>query len=218
MGVMNFNTQHILDFLKSSPYPIKLVAVTKSFDLPTTQALIQSGIKVIGESRVEKAVEKFPHLPVIEKHFIGQIQSKKIKSIVEHFDVIQSVSSNKHLLKIEAVARVLNKKIEVFLQFNISGELQKAGYPMGECSGLEGVLMGLNFVQVMGVMGMASNTSDESVIRAQFAHLRQRRDELQKKHPSITELSMGMSSDYKIAIEEGATVLRIGRGLSQPPQ
>lgn len=218
MGVMNFNTQHILGFLKSALRRVKLIAVTKYFDLPTTQALIQSGVEAIGESRVEKAIEKFPYLPPVERHFLGQIQSKKIKPIVEHFDVIQSVSSNKYLLKIEDVARSMNKKVDVFLQFNISNEAQKSGYALDDILDIEKYLDQLQFIRVVGVMGMASNTSDESVVRAQFVHLRQRRDALQKNHPSITELSMGMSSDYKIAIEEGATVVRIGRGLLQSPQ
>ena len=189
------------------------MAVTKSFDIPTTQALITAGVEAIGENRLEVAAVKFPHLAPVEKHFIGQIQSKKIKKIVEWFDVIQSVGTTEHLLKIEAVARELKKKIDVFLQFNISGEVQKAGYSLSQIEEIKEALNKIHFIQVTGVMGMASDTSDTVVIRHQFQNLRKIRNQLQKEFPSISELSIGMSADYTIAIEEGATLVRIGRSL-----
>ncbi len=210
---MNFNLQPILNELQKAPHPVKLVAVTKSFEVETTKALIKAGASAIAENRVERAVEKLPQLPSVETHFIGQIQSKKIKSIVQLFDVIESVGSNQHLLKIDGLAQALNKKVDVFLQFNISEESQKSGYSIQDLEAVEKGMSQLQFIRVVGLMGMASNTSDASVIRSQFASLRHLRDELQKRHSTIRELSMGMSSDYRMAIEEGATVVRIGRAL-----
>lgn len=194
--------------------PIKLVAVTKYFDLKITQALIQAGVKVIGENRVEKAEEKFPFLPVsVEKHFIGQLQSKKLERIIRLFDVIQSVGSMEHLLKIDQVAQGLKKNFHVFLQFNISEEMQKGGFGLNQLEVVKEVLQKIHFIQVTGVMGMAQEGASELTLHQQFGKLREVRDELQKTSPQITELSMGMSEDYLIALQEEATVLRIGRRL-----
>lgn len=211
---MNSSALKIIEFiLQKAPRPVKLVAVTKYAALPDIQRLIEWGIVAIAENRVEAAGEKFPHLPPVEKHFIGQIQSRKIRRIVELFDVIQSVGSIDHLNKIDQMAGELGKKIQVFLQFNISGENQKSGFKPDQLNKIAEALFRIQVVQVIGLMGMASDTQDQDLIRRQFATLRELRDQLRKEFPHITELSMGMSSDYPIAIEEGATVVRIGRGI-----
>jgi len=170
-------------------------------------------------------------LPV-EKHFIGQIQSRKIKRIVELFDVIQSVGSIEHLQRIENEADKRQKDIRVLLQFNISGEERKGGFNENnleqiiqaiaskslsansrELADRDKIILATHHIKIIGVMGMASHTDDEEIVRKQFGLLKTIRDRLQEKFPKITELSMGMSDDYKIALEEGATMLRIGRAL-----
>lgn len=206
----------IQSHLQKARQSVKLVAVTKYANVKTAQQLIEAGVEAVGENRLEVAEQKFAQLPSglqFEKHFIGQIQSKKIRKIVELFDVIQSVSSNKHLLKLDQVAGELGKKIQIFLQFNVSNEPQKGGYSPADAEDVKKILSQIAHVEVIGLMGMASNTKDEQMIRTQFKTLRELRNELQKDFPSIKELSMGMSNDYQIAIEEGATVVRIGRGL-----
>lgn len=213
---MNFqNLQKIQFILQKTPQSAQLVAVTKSFDLIQTKALIEAGVVMIAENRVEKAMEKFPHLPeTIEKHFIGRVQSKKIPKLVQWFDVIESIGSIEHLLKIDYEAQKQNKKIRVLLQFNISGEPQKDGFNIDECEKVQSSFSDLHNVQVIGLMGMATDTEDQDVIHSQFQKLRLLRDQFEKKFPTVRELSMGMSSDYRIALKEGATMVRLGRSLA----
>ena len=211
------------------PRKIALVAVTKYVGIDETNEVIRAGVSAIGENRIEDAEKKFPDLlPVdstdstsspqsgssqVEKHFIGQIQSRKIKRIVELFDVIQSVGSIEHLQKIEDEAIKQRRDTRVLLQFNISEEKQKSGFNRNEIEKITTAISTIHRVKIIGVMGMASQTSDEDIVRKQFQLLKSIRDELHATYPTITELSMGMSDDYKIALEEGATMLRIGRAL-----
>jgi PLP dependent protein len=197
----------------SVPKTATLVAVTKGVTVGEINQVIKTGVKAIGENRVEDFGEKLPHLLPVEKHFIGQIQSRKIKRIIELFDVIQSVGSIEHLEKIEKEAEAQHKHLKILLQFNISGETQKGGFGASDIENILRAVATIKFVKVTGVMGMASNTQDSDVIRKQFRVLRDIRDRLRAQFPTITELSMGMSNDYRIAIEEGATMLRIGRAL-----
>ena len=207
------------------PQKVTLVAVTKSVEIEETNEVIKAGVKAIGENRVEDAEKKFPHLLPAEKHFIGQIQSRKIKRIVELFDVVQSVSSVEHLEKIEKEALAQHKPIKVLLQFNISGGGQRGGIKQDEIgkiplpanshelADMNQTISTIHHVKIIGVMGMASNTKEADVVRKQFRLLKDTRDQLRARFPEIAELSMGMSNDYKIALEEGATMLRVGRLL-----
>ncbi|OFZ10215.1 MAG: hypothetical protein A3D92_22170, partial [Bacteroidetes bacterium RIFCSPHIGHO2_02_FULL_44_7] len=199
---------------------VTLVAVTKSVGIEETNEVIKAGVRAIGENRIEDAEKKFPHLLPVEKHFIGQIQSRKIKRIVELFDVIQSVGSIEHLQRIENEADKQQKDIRVLLQFNISGEKQRGGFnpeelgkiiqaiasdPLSansrELADKGKIILAIRHVEIIGVMGMASQTNDMAIVRKQFRLLKSIRDELRTTYPAITELSMGMSDEYKIAIE-----------------
>ena len=236
-GPQNFNMnkkffEQLTEYLNRFPRKILLVAVTKYAGVEETDEVIKAGVRAIGENRVEDAEKKFPHLLPVEKHFIGQIQSRKIKRIAELFDVIQSVASIPHLLKIEEETIRQHKDIGVLLQFNISGEERKGGFnennleqiiqaiasgPLSanshELADRDKIILATHHVKIIGVMGMVSRTHDEEIVRKQFRLLKSIRDELHAIYPTITELSMGMSDDYKIALEEGATMLRIGRAL-----
>ena len=231
----------ITEEIRKIPQKVTLVAVTKSVDIDETNEVIRAGARAIGENRVEYFEKKFPHILPVEKHFIGQIQSRKIKRIVELFDVIQSVGSIKHLQKIENEASVQGKSLQIFLQFNISGEGRKSGFRPDEFGRItiandslsvnshaaparsfmrrreltdkERAIATVRHVKIIGVMGMATDTKDAEVVRKQFRLLKTIRDRLHTGFPEITELSMGMSHDYKIALEEGATMVRIGRAL-----
>ncbi|OGG58006.1 hypothetical protein A3C86_02345 [Candidatus Kaiserbacteria bacterium RIFCSPHIGHO2_02_FULL_49_16] len=232
--------EQLTEYLNRFPRKILLVAVTKYVGVEETNEVIKAGVRAIGENRVEDSEKKFPHLlpadstgsPRVEKHFIGQIQSRKIKRIVELFDVIQSVGSIEHLQRIENEADKRQKDIRVLLQFNISGEERKGGFNENnleqiiqaiaskslsansrELADRDKIILATHHIKIIGVMGMASHTDDEEIVRKQFGLLKTIRDRLQEKFPKITELSMGMSDDYKIALEEGATMLRIGRAL-----
>ena len=215
----------IKDGINKAPQKVTLVAVTKSVGIEETNEVIKAGVSAIGENRVEDFERKFPQLLPIEKHFIGQIQSRKIKRIVELFDVIQSVSSIEYLKKIDAEALAQVKPTKVLLQFNISGEVRKGGFKQDELGnnslpansreliGMNQTISTTHHIKIIGVMGMATNTEDGETVRKQFRRLKDIRDQLRARFPEIIELSMGMSNDYKIALEEGATMLRIGRAL-----
>lgn len=230
MNIENFN--RITNELRQLERKVTLVAVTKSVGVEETNAVIRAGVSAIGENRIEDFEIKLPQLLPIEKHFIGQIQSRKIKRIVELFDVIQSVGSLKHLEHIEREATDQNKNVQVLLQFNISQESQKGGFGLSANSreladevdirlrsiacrqaDMDNAISAIHHVKIIGVMGMATDTKDTAVVRKQFRLLKGIRDQLHGKYPEITELSIGMSNDYKIALEEGATMLRIGRAL-----
>src|SRR3989338_9774925 len=211
---------------------VTLVAVTKRVGIYETNEVIKAGVTAIGENRVEDFEKKLPQLLPVEKHFIGQIQSRKIKRIVELFDCIQSVGSIEHLERIEKEARTQKKPVKVLLQFNISGEFQKGGFDQDnlgqiiqaiagnllsansrELADKGKVILAIHHAEITGVMGMASNTGETEAVRTQFRRLKGIRDQLRARFPEIIELSMGMSNDYKIALEEGSTMLRIGRTL-----
>jgi PLP dependent protein len=210
---MNKIYNKIAQEINNSQRKILFVAVTKNVDTDSTNEIIRDGATAIGENRIEAFVDKEAGLLPIEKHFIGQIQSKKIKKIVKLFDVIQSVSSIKHLKKINDEAINQGKDIRVLLQFNISNEMQKGGFDPRDTKQIILDIGDIHGVRIVGVMGMATDTDDTEIIRKQFQRLRGIRDEFSLVYPDTIDLSMGMSNDYKIAIEEGASMLRIGSVL-----
>lgn len=208
--IMNKIYNKILEDISNSQRKILLVAVTKNVDTDATNEIIKDGALAIGENRIEAFVGKEGSLLPVEKHFIGQIQTKKIKKIVRLFDVVQSVGSIKHLKKINDEAVKQKKDIRVLLQFNISDEMQKSGFDIKDTKQIISDIGDIKSALIVGVMGMATNTSDTEIIRKQFQRLKSIRDEFSLVYPDMVELSMGMSNDYKIAIDEGATILRIG--------
>lgn len=210
---MNKIYNKIVQEIKDSQREILLVAVTKNVDTDSTNEIIRDGALAIGENRIEAFARKEASLLPVEKHFIGQIQSKKIKKIVKLFDVIQSVSSIKHLRKINNEATSQKKEIRVLLQFNISNEIQKGGFDPNDTKQIILDIGDIHGVRIAGVMGMAADTADTEVIRKQFRLLRGIRDEFSLVYPDMVEFSMGMSNDYRIAIEEGASILRVGSVL-----
>ncbi len=210
---MNKIYNKIVEEIKDSKRKILIVAVTKNVGIDSTNEIIRDGATAIGENRIEAFACKEASLQRCEKHFIGQIQSGKIKRIVKLFDCIQSVSSIKHLKKINDEAISQNKDIRVLLQFNISEETQKGGFDPRDTKQIISDIGEIKGVRMVGVMGMATDTDDTEIIRKQFRRLKCIRDEFRLVYPEMVELSMGMSNDYRIAIEEGASMLRIGSVL-----
>ena len=175
------------------------------------------GIISIGENRVLDAVEKFQFLenmPKLEKRFIGHLQSNKAKKCINAFDTIDSIHSLKLLKKVSKECEKSKKTIEVLLEINTSGEPQKKGFSLKNKGEILSCFDVKN-VQVTGLMTMAPFTKDEKKIRSCFSLLRNLKNKLNKSLPSklLKELSMGMSNDYEIAIEEGATQIRLGTVL-----
>lgn len=160
--------------------------------------LSESGLTRIAENRLEEALEKFLKLPKVEKHFIGKLQSRKIKKIVENFDVIQSVENLEQAKKISGCG----KKIKIMLEVNIAGKENRSGAKPEESEKLIAEIKKLPNVELIGVMGIASRENP----RKEFKLLKSLQGDL-------PECSMGMSEDYEIAIEEGSTMLRLGRIL-----
>ncbi len=210
--------QKNIDEIKSQiPAKTRLVAVSKFHGVDEILKAYNSGHKIFGESRVQELIEKQPHLPQdIEWHFIGRLQRNKVKFIVPFIDCIHSVDSDRLLRQIERQATIVDRVIPCLLQIHIAEEDTKAGFTEEECwTFLESEKWReYKHIQLAGLMGMATFTEDEAIVRREFAKLQTYFDKV-KKHffaesPQFKEISMGMSSDYSIAVEEGSTIIRVG--------
>lgn len=192
--------------LQEEKLNLKLVAVTKEKSVPgILEMLKRTGAKRIGENRLKEAEEKFPNLPKeIEKHFIGKLQSRKIRKIVELFDVIQSLENLEQAKAISKRAGDLGRIMKCMLQINISRLPQRSGAKADEAKTLITEIQKLPNIKLIGVMGMAS--TEKRKAREEFKLLK-------SLQANLPECSMGMSDDYQIAIEEGSTMLRLGRIL-----
>ena len=210
-----------LDSIKQSiaHYNVKIIAVTKYFGLKAIKAGYEAGIRDFAESRALEAIEKIEQLPqeIRENstfHIIGHLQSNKVDKVVKHFDVIQSVDSLKIASAISKAACSLNKRERILLQVNNAGEEQKSGYSKEQLRKEIGDILTLEGIEVIGLMNMAPPGASEDELTRLFKDMREFRDELEKSsNITLKELSMGMSDDYKVAVKEGATMVRIGRKL-----
>ncbi len=189
-----------------------LVAVSKTKPVEDIQALYNLGQRDFGENYVQELVEKAAALPKdIRWHFIGHLQSNKIKYIAPFVHLIHGVDSLNLLKEINKQAAKNNRIIDCLLQVHIATEETKFGFDESELNGLNGpVAIGLKNVHIKGLMGMASFSNDTNLVRSEFKKLKQLYDQLPTLHLTPFTLSMGMSSDYKIAIEEGSNMVRIG--------
>lgn len=188
---------------------VRIMAATKFHPIDKILPILaEKQIDLIGESRWQEAKEKLPLLPAgIEKHFIGHLQSNKAKEVVEAFDVIESVDSVKIAEALNKAAQTYRKILSVFLQVNISDDPKKFGFKPDELSGVIAAVRNLNSLKLVGLMAITAKQSVEAT-RADFKKMKA----LQVQF-SLPELSMGMSDDYEIAIEEGATIVRLGTAL-----
>ncbi len=203
------------EIIKSLPEQVTLVAVSKTQPVEKILEVYECGQRVFGENKVQELVEKQPLLPQdINWHLIGHLQTNKVKYIAPFVDTIQSVDSEKLLSEINKQAEKNNRIIKVLLQVKIAEEETKFGLELHEAKELFTDYLNGNFpnVEITGLMGMATFTENENQIRKEFTFLKQVYDKLcmQKK---IDTLSMGMSDDYKIAIDCGANSVRIGSAI-----
>ncbi len=192
-----------------------LVAVSKTKPKEDIEALYALGQRDFGENYVQELLEKQPQLPDdIRWHFIGHLQTNKVKYIVPIVHLIHGVDSYKLLVEINKQAQKLEKIVECLLQVYIASEETKFGFDAIELADLfQADLSALTHIKIVGLMGMASFTTDESVIRKEFVTLKKHYELFASKtafNIQFHTLSMGMSSDYWIAIEEGSTMVRIG--------
>lgn len=188
---------------------VTVVAVTKTANVSEIREAFQSGIRHFGENRVQDAGEKLAGLmdirPAFTFHMIGRLQSNKAALAAKLFDVVESVDSVK-------LARLLNArtagKLPVFIEVNVAGEAQKSGMKPEDVRGAVSEISLLEHLRVDGLMTVAPAVSDPEKARPVFRQLRQLRDAL-----GLRQLSMGMTDDFEIAVEEGATVVRLGRAI-----
>ena len=190
------------------PAAVTLVAVTKVFPADYVTAAIAAGIADIGENRVQEARDKKPMVQGSARwHLIGHLQSNKAKDAVKLFDVIQTVDSVELAQKIARAAEAAGKRQEVLLQVNIGNEEQKSGAERADVPSLVKALRGIDGIDLRGLMAIPPvGTPDET--RQYFRELRALRDDV-----GVEQLSMGMSEDFETAIEEGATIVRVGRAI-----
>ncbi len=190
----------------------KLVAVSKFFPAEDILEALESGQKIFGESKAQELRNKYDVLKdkPIEWHFIGSIQTNKIKYIVPICDLIHSVHRLKEIKEINKRAKENNKIQKILIEVNTSGEESKSGISPENVETLLENSKKYDSVKIVGFMTMAPLTDDENIIRNTFRKLKNIKNNLSSKYNDLSELSMGMSNDYEIALEEGTTMVRIG--------
>lgn len=198
---------------------ISLVAVTKMVESEQINRAIKAGVSMIGENRVQEFREKSEFILPVQKHLIGHLQTNKVKYAVNLFDLIQSVDSF-HLAE-EINKRCKNKqmKMPILVEVNTSGESSKFGCDPAEAVSLISRIANFDSIRVKGLMTIGPLTSDEKLIRKAFRTLKELAEKIQEQKYSNVRmkfLSMGMSADYQIAIEEGSNMVRIGTAIFGP--
>lgn len=205
------------------PDEVTLVAVTKGVDLPRIQAAIACGISELGESRVQEAVPKVQSLasavPQLRWHLVGHLQRNKVRQALAIFGVIHSVDSGRLALELDHRARDVRggqPALDVLVQVNVADEPQKYGVPSEAVDGLMRVVAELPHLRPVGLMTIAPQVTDPEDARSVFRRLRELREEINTARivtEPLAHLSMGMSDDFEVAVEEGATMVRIGRAI-----
>ncbi len=208
---------HIDDLRETVPPDVTLVAVSKFHPAETVREAYDAGLRVFGESRVQELVAKKEQLPGdIEWHFIGNLQRNKVKQIAPFISLIHSLDNERLMLEIEKQGAANRRIISCLLQIHIAEEETKAGFSPGECRQFleEGKWKACPHVRIAGVMGMATFTDDVNQVRDEFRQLKLLFDEFKtgffRHDTAFKEISMGMTGDYPVAIEEGSTMIRIG--------
>ncbi len=206
---------------KPTDRPIEIVAITKGFPPAFIVEATELGLNNIGENRVQEAEEKFPQLPkniIIKRRMVGHLQSNKARRAVELFDTIDSVDSLSLAKKLSLLGLARGAPVEILLQVNVDGDISKFGFDSNREDELLSSI-NLDGINVTGLMTIGVFTTDERSKRDTFGRLGELRESLNSKLSQgrqLTHLSMGMSGDYEIAAEEGATMVRIGTALFGP--
>jgi len=204
------------------PGEVKIIAVSKGRSEEEVKEAIAGGITDIGENRVQEAKRKYNNLRadysgITKWHMVGHLQSNKVKEAVSIFDLIHSVDDLSLAECIDRYAEKLGKTQDILLQVNTSGEKTKFGVRLADVILLIGEMRKLRHIAIRGLMTIAPLTQNPEEIRPYFRALREIREEINRKtallREPLTELSMGMSGDYKVALEEGSTMLRVGRAI-----
>lgn len=206
---------NLIQIEQTIPKHVTLIAVSKTKPISDLEEAYTAGIRDFGENKIQEMCDKYEALPKdIRWHMIGHVQTNKVKYMAPFVDLIHGVDSLKLLKEINKQAEKNNRVIKVLLQQFIADEETKFGLDENEVRQImSDEVKDLPYVQVVGLMGMASFTDDENKIRNEFRSLKSNFDFLKSTNENISILSMGMSGDYKIAIEEGSTMVRIGSSI-----
>ena len=189
---------------------VTIVAVTKTFGPDAPMAAYDAGLVDVGENRVQEALDKLPLVSApLRWHLIGHLQRNKVK-FVDPFVLVHGMESARLAEALHAHGVQRGRPVAVLLQVNTSGEVSKAGLNATEVPAIARTLRGMDGLEVQGVMTMAPLDADDALLRATFAGARDCRDILRDAGLPASELSMGMSGDFEVAVEEGATVVRLG--------
>ena len=198
------------------PASVALMAVSKTHPAEAILEAHAAGQRLFGENRVQEAQAKLPalaNLDGLDLHLIGPLQSNKTTKAAETFTTVQSLDSLKIAQRLDAACATLNKTLDIFLEVKLSPEDTKHGLAPGDLGDLLAQLAPLQHLQLRGLMTVPPYTEDPEGARPYFAELRRLRDQHQAAHPTLRELSMGMSHDFHIAVEEGSTLLRVGTAI-----
>jgi pyridoxal phosphate enzyme (YggS family) len=199
------------------PENIHLVAVSKTIPANRVKEAIELGVTILGENYVQEARDKFNVLGTypVSWHFIGHLQTNKAKYAVRLFDLIHSVDTLKLARELDKQAKKVNKFQDILIQINVSKEPSKSGSDMENAANLIKDIVGLENLSVKGLMAMPPFFNNPEKARPYFTALRNLRNQIQKTLPGVAldELSMGMTGDFEVAIEEGATFVRIGTAI-----
>jgi len=212
--------ENIIQLKNDLPENVSLVAVSKTKTVEDIMQAYDAGHRLFGENRVQELLDKYEHLPGdIKWHMIGHLQRNKVKYIAGFISMIESVDSARLLRTINKEAEKSGRVIDCLLQFHIALEETKFGFSLDEVKDMldEGILSEMQNVNIRGVMGMATFTDDMVKVRSEFVKLKSFFDELKNKYFSqkddFSEISMGMSGDYPVALDEGSTMVRLGTSI-----
>lgn len=207
------------NFIKTIPSHVELVAVSKTKPISEIREAYEAGQRVFGENKVQEMVGKYEELPKdIQWHMIGHLQRNKVKYMASFVDLIHGVDQLKTLLEIDKQAAKHNRVISCLLQAKIAVEETKFGLDFEAISEMlkSEEVKALKNVNIVGLMGMASFTDDLSVVESEFNRLQVFFNELKKNHSDLRILSMGMSGDYRLAIQNGSNMIRVGSAIFGP--
>ncbi len=202
------------------PNQVELIAVTKGFGAERVEAAARLGLHQIGENRVEEARIKKPAVQAeVEWHMVGTLQTRKVRDAVEIFDMIHSVDRLRGGEEISKRAQTAGRRLPVLLEINISGEEMKSGFAPADLPQAVEQLAALEGIRIVGLMTMAPFVEDPEETRPVFRGLRETAEQIEKMRIARVEmrhLSMGMTNDFEVAIEEGATMVRLGTAIFGP--
>lgn len=217
---MSSITENLQQIKATLPEHVCLVAVSKLHPIEELKEAYQAGQRVFGESKVQELLPKHAAMPNnVQWHFIGHLQTNKVKDIVSIVDLIHGIDSLKLLKEVDKQASKQNKKVRCLLQIHIAQEESKFGFSADEVRSLlsDGLLGDISNASICGLMGMATFTENKELVRKEFGELKQLFDELKSSYfadrSEFTILSMGMSNDYLLAVDEGSTMVRVGSSI-----